>query len=522
MSARAERIVKYNPATLEPVGELDATSPDEIPRIIHKARAAQAGWAALPLEERREVLKRLQAHVAANIETISRTICEETGKPRMEAINADMMSALSATMYSVEKMPSLFRPRGTDFGKLSLMMRYLGRRSYIQPRPLGVIAIIAPWNYPFGIPFSQAVMAVAAGNAVVLKPSSETPFTGLELRKAFIAAGVPEDLVQGVIGSGSKVGNALASSNVDRVIFTGSTEVGRKIMAAAAQRLNPVTMELGGKDPMVVLADADLPRAAEAAAWGCYVNAGQTCVCIKRIYVHESVYQQFLDLFSEKASRIKLGYGWDDPEVGMGPLINASAVEDMEAQVARAIEQGGRVLFGGKRPNMKGHFFEPTAIVDAPQSSDIVQKETFGPIVAVLRFRTEEEAISMANDSSFALSGSVWTSDLGRGRAIAERMDGGTIHVNNVGYTFGLASTPWGGRKESGFGHTHGEEGFAELLEPHHVHVDKGRFARELWWHPYDQEGLELSRGLNDILFGGRYGRAAALLLRTRRRLKGR
>ena len=283
MSARAERIVKYNPATLEPVGELDATSPDEIPRIIHKARAAQAGWAALPLEERREVLKRLQAHVAANIETISRTICEETGKPRMEAINADMMSALSATMYSVEKMPSLFRPRGTDFGKLSLMMRYLGRRSYIQPRPLGVIAIIAPWNYPFGIPFSQAVMAVAAGNAVVLKPSSETPFTGLELRKAFIAAGVPEDLVQVVIGSGSKVGNALASSNVDRVIFTGSTEVGRKIMAAAAQRLNPVTMELGGKDPMVVLADADLPRAAEAAAWGCYVNAGQTCVCIKRI-----------------------------------------------------------------------------------------------------------------------------------------------------------------------------------------------------------------------------------------------
>lgn len=520
--AGMERIVKYNPATLELVGELDSTPLDDIPLILQRSRAAQAEWAARPLEERRRTLKRLQEHVASNVDSIAKVVCQETGKPRVEAINADLMSSLSAAMYSVERLPSLFRPRAVGFGKLSVMMRYLGRRSYIQPRPLGVVAIIAPWNYPFGIPFSQAVMAVAAGNAVVLKPSPEAPFTGLEVQKAFIAAGAPEDLVQIMVGNGGGAGNALASSDVDRVIFTGSTEVGRKVMAAAVQRLNPVTMELGGKDPMVVMGDADLPRAAAAAAWGCYVNAGQTCVCIKRIYVHESVYQPFLEMFSESVSRIKLGYGWDDPEVGMGPLISDRAVKDMEAQVARAVEQGGKVLFGGRRPDMRGHFFEPTAIVDVEQSSDIVQKETFGPIVAILRFRTDEEAITLANDSSYALSGSVWTSDLARGRSIAERMSGGTVNVNNVGYTFGLASTPWGGRKDSGFGHTHGEEGFAELLEPHHVHVDRGRFARELWWHPYGREGLDLSKGLVDLGFRGQYGRAAALLPRVRRRMKGR
>jgi len=522
VSSAQGKIVKHNPATFELIGELDPTRREDIPGIISRARLAQAAWSSLPLRERKEALKRLQEYVATHLDEMAKVICEETGKPRIEAINVDLMCTLSSAKYSVEKIDTLFRPRKIGFGGLSPMIRYLGRSSYIQPRPVGVVAVIAPWNYPLGIPFSQVVMAVAAGNAVVLKPSSETPFTGLELRKAFAAAGVPEDLVQVVLGSGSIVGNALASSGVDRVVFTGSTEVGRKIMASAAQRLTPVTLELGGKDPMVVMADADLERAVQGAVWGSFVNAGQTCVCIKRIYVQDSIYGRFIEMFEEAALRIKLGYGWDDPSVGMGPLISPSAVAEMEAHVARAVAQGGRVLFGGKRPEMKGCYFEPTAIVDAPQSSDIVQKETFGPIVTILRFGSEEEAIALANDSPYALSGSVWTSDLDKGKRFAESMSGGTVNVNNMGYTFGLASTPWGGSKDSGFGHTHGEEGFAELMEPHHVHVDRGRFARELWWHPYGEEGLELSKGFSEIAFQGRYGKILSLLPRIRRRLKGR
>ncbi|NLK26253.1 MAG: aldehyde dehydrogenase family protein [Euryarchaeota archaeon] len=516
-----KNIVIHNPATLEVVGELRSNCPEDLPQIIARARQAQEEWMRMPLRERRRKMRCLQEYVATHIDELSKVICSETGKPRLEAVNTDLLCALSTVMYSVERMEKLFRPRRVGFGGLGPMMQYLGRRSYIQPRPVGVVAIIAPWNYPIGIPFSQAAMAVAAGNAVVLKPSSHTPFCGLEVRKAFIAAGVPENLVQVVVGSGATIGHALVGSAVDRIIFTGSTAVGKEIMSLAAQRLTPVTLELGGNDPMIVMADADLERAAHAAVWGAYVNAGQTCVCVKRIYVQERVYERFLELFKDGALRVKIGYGWDDPSVGMGPLINAAAVKDMEAQVARAVEQGGKVLFGGRRPGLKGHFFEPTAIVDAPQSSDIVQQETFGPIVTIQRFRDEEEAIAMANDSSYALSGSVWTSDLARGRHMAERMSGGTIDVNNMGYTFGLASTPWGGSRDSGFGRTHGEEGFSELLEPHHVHVDKGRFRRELWWYPYDREGLELSRGFSEITFQRRYLKVFPLIPRFRRRLKG-
>ncbi|NLI74427.1 MAG: aldehyde dehydrogenase family protein [Euryarchaeota archaeon] len=522
MSTTSDRIIKYNPATLELVGELNRTSPDDISLIIQDAKMAQAEWIARPLKERIGILKRLQKHVVLNVDNIVRVICEETGKPRVEAMNADIMSALSATMYSIEMMPSLFQPKNISFGKLSPMMKYLGRRSYIQPRPLGVIVIISPWNYPYGIPFSQAVMAIAAGNSVVLKPSSATPFSGLEVQNAFVTAGVPEHLIQVVLGSGGSVGNALTSSAIDRIIFTGSTEVGKKIMADAANRLTPVTMELGGKDPMIVMADADLHRAAEAAAWGCYVNAGQTCACIKRIYVHDEVYNLFLDLFRDNVSRIKLGYGLNDPEIGMGPLIDEDAVDEMKVHVSRAVEQGGKILFGGQYLEVKGYFFEPTAIIDLPHSSDIVQKEIFGPIVTIHKFQSVEEAISMANDSVYALSGSVWTSDLAMGKMIAERLTGGTINVNNVGYTYGLASTPWGGRGDSGFGHTHGIEGFSELLESHHVHVDRGKFSRELWWHPYGRENLELSHGLLNMIFGGQYSRTMTLLPRMRRWLKGR
>jgi len=521
-SAGPYRIVKHNPATLELVGELEADRPEDLPQAIDRARRAQAAWASLPLKERKRTVREVRERLADRLDDVARVVCAETGKPRVEAVNADLMCALSAALFAEERMGQLFRPRSMSFGGLGMMMRYLGRRSYIQPRPVGVVGIIAPWNYPLGLPFSQAVMAVAAGNAVVLKPSSLTPFSGLEVGRAFLDAGVPEDLVQVVNGSGGTMGVALARSSVDRLIFTGSSEVGRTIMAEAAQRLTPVTLELGGKDPMVVMADADLERAAEAAVWGSYVNAGQTCACVKRIYVQDGAYERFLEMFRDRASRIKLGYGWDDPEVGMGPLISAAAVEDMEAQVARAVKQGGRVLCGGRQPAMKGYFFEPTAIVDVSQDADIVQRETFGPVVAILRFGTAEEAVALANDCSYALSGSVWTSDLAEGRRMAERMRGGTINVNNVAYTFGLASTPWGGSGESGFGRTHGEEGFAELVEPHHVHVDRGRFARELWWHPYDREAMELSRELVDIAFQGRYPRALSSFARMRRRLKGR
>jgi acyl-CoA reductase-like NAD-dependent aldehyde dehydrogenase len=515
-------ITKINPATLEPVGEIVETDLGALPAMIDQARKAQAEWASWPMERRVRAIVAVQDRIIARLEEIGHIVSQETGKPRTEAINTDLLPSLTAADFAARSLPKLFRSRSVSFGNMGTMMRYMGRRSYIQDRPLGVVAIIAPWNYPLGIPFSQAIMAVAAGNAVVLKPSSETPLTGLAMVRLFEETDFPPGLVQAVIGPGGAAGKAIIGSAVDRVLFTGSTRVGMEIMAMASQRLTPVTLELGGKDPLIVFADADLERAVKGAVWGGFVNAGQTCVCVKRIYVQEEVYERFLQLFKERVGQLRLGYGWDDPDIDIGPLINEKALNEMERVVEGAVAQGAQVLIGGKRATgLKGYFFEPTVITDAPQASKVVQEEVFGPIVTVNRFGTEEEALRLANDSPYALSGSVWSGDLTKGRRVAERLNGGTILVNNVAYTFGLAMTPWGGRGMSGFGRTHGEIGFSELMEPHHVHVDQARFGTEIWWHPYGKEKLRAGLDMIDLLYLRGLGRKLSAMRRMRTIMKG-
>lgn len=516
-------IVKKNPATLEPVGEVQESEVASIPAMVEKARKAQAVWASWPLDRRVKAIVGVQKDMIARLEDLAHVVSMETGKPRCEAVNNDLLASITAADYAARTLPRLFSPRKVPFENMGTMMRYMGRRSYIQDRPVGVVGIIAPWNYPFSIPFSGAVMAVAAGNAVVLKPSSETPLTGLEIGRLFAAGDFPDGLVQVAVGPGAATGQAIVDSSVDRIILTGSTGAGKNIMAMASQRLIPVTLELGGKDPMVVFDDADLERTVRGAAWGSFVNAGQTCVCVKRIYVQEGLYERFLERFVRKVGELRLGYGWDDLDVDMGPVINAKALEQMEQAVRDAVAEGGRVLVGGKRaPGLKGYFFEPTVIADAPQHSRIVQEEVFGPLVTVSRFKDEEEAVRLANDSQYALSGSVWTGDLAKGRRVAGRLSGGTVLVNNVGYTFGLAMTPWGGKGMSGFGRTHGMLGFAELMEPHHVHVDKAAFPTEIWWHPYGPRGLRGGLDMIDLLYVKGVSRKISAMLRMRKVLKAR
>ncbi len=515
-------ITKINPATLEPVGEITETDLFTLPVMIANARKAQAEWASWPLERRVRAIVSVQEKILSRLEEIGRIISQETGKPRTEAMNTDLLASLAGADYAARTLPKLFAPRPVPFGNMGTMMRYMGRRSYIQNRPVGVVAIIAPWNYPLGIPFTQTIMAVAAGNAVVLKPSSETPLTGLEMVKLFEAADFPPGLVQAVIGPGGPAGKALIASAVDRVIFTGSTKVGMEVMSMASQRLTPVTLELGGKDPFLVFADADLERAVKGAVWGAFVNCGQTCVCVKRIYVQEGAYDRFVQLLRERVGQLRLGYGWDDPEVDMGPMINEKALHEMERVVEGAVSGGAKVLIGGKRAaGLKGYFFEPTVIIGAPQSSKVVQEEVFGPIVTVNRFATEEEAIVLANDSPYALSGSVWTGDLVKGRRVAERLNGGTVLVNNVAYTYGLTMTPWGGKGSSGFGRTHGEIGFSELMEPHHIHVDQARFGTEIWWHPYGKEKLRAGLDMIDLLYVRGLLRNLSAMRKIRRIMKG-
>jgi len=507
------KIQSYNPATLELVGEVDEVAPDFIPIVVRNAKKIQKEWNSVPIKKRRKLLKDLLQYLSDNLEDIAKIIHQETGKPRIEAINSDIMAGMAALKYVVSAIKDVLKKRKIKFKGMNFAMRMLGRSSYIKPKPVGVIGIISPWNFPFGIPFSQIVFAIAAGNAVILKPSSETVLTGLKIKDIFENVGFPEHLVQVVPGSGSRVGSSLVKSKVDRIIFTGSVAVGRKIMEMASQRLTPVTLELGGKSPMVVLEDADIKRAVKGAIWSSFVNAGQICAGVKRIYVQDKIYPQFLDLITQDVGKLKQGQGWDDPEITIGPLINEAAMKDMEAHVKKALEQGCRVVIGGKKnPDLKGYFFEPTVITDVDQKDDIVQEEIFGPIIAVLPFSTDEQAINLANDTKFGLYGSVWTEDFERGKTIAEKLSMGTIAINNHAYTYGLPQTPWGGNKNSGFGRTHGELGFHEMLEPHHIHVDKQRIDSDLWWPPYTQEKLETQKDLSDFLFLNKFGKIFKIL----------
>ncbi len=518
---RDSTLPSFSPISGEEMGNVPIHDAGSLEHVIRSCRRAQNEWVSTSRKRKVTMLTRLLQLMTDRSEEICATVSKETGKPLAEAMSNDLMASLGAVDYCMGWLKRHPDSLQIHQGGLETMMRYLGRKSYVSYRPLGVVGVIAPFNFPLAIPFSQTVMAVACGNGVVIKPSAHTPLSGQLVEELFQQAGFPEGLVKAVSGPGT--GRALAASDVDRVVFTGSSEVGRKVMESAAQRLTPVTLELGGKDPMIVLEDADIERAASGALWGAFVNSGQVCVAVKRILLHKDVYSHFLDLLLHKMESLRQGDGLEDPSVSVGAMIDEDSVGEMEDQVRRAVEQGGRVLAGGSRPEgMEGSFFMPTVVADLPPGSDLWKEETFGPVVVVAPFEGDVDAVKLANDSPFALSASVWTKDLERGKRVASALRAGTVVVNNVLYTYGLPATPWGGRDESGFGRTHGQWGMMELMEPHHVHVDNGKFPRDLWWSPYDEETLEHNRAMMDALYREKGLAKVLSLLRLRKGLKKR
>ncbi|TXT55050.1 MAG: Succinate-semialdehyde dehydrogenase (NAD(P)+) [Promethearchaeota archaeon] len=506
-------IKTYNPATTELVGEAEIVRAEDLPNIIERAKEAQRIWKDTPIKQRKRFLKKTMDYISANMDDIAKTIHNETGKTRIEAINNDILAGLAMIRFAIDFLEDVIKPYRIKFKGIRLPMIYMGRKSIIHPKPLGVIGIISPWNYPFGIPFSQLITSISVGNSVILKPSSETPLTGIKIQEIFENVGYPKDLIQVIPGSGSEIGSALVKSEVNRIIFTGSVSIGKKIMEMAAQNLVPVTLELGGKSPMVILNDADIERTVSGALWGSFVNAGQTCASVKRIYVQEKIYNEFIELFKEKTEKLKQGNGWDNPDIDVGPMINENALHDMEGHVAKAKEQGATILTGGEKNSiLKGHFFKPTILTDLTQEMDAVCEEIFGPIVTVMPFKEISVGIKLANDSNFGLFGSVWTKNLEKGRKIALKMEMGTVSVNNHAYTYGIPHTPWHGNKNSGIGKTHGKFGFKEVMEQHHIHIDKGKFKEDPWWYPYNEERLQAQFDMNDVLFRKKYQKIFSLL----------
>jgi succinate-semialdehyde dehydrogenase/glutarate-semialdehyde dehydrogenase len=481
------------------VGSVPVSGEQAISAAVECSRAAQERWAGASISTRLGVLRRFQQLLVGQKERIASVITAESGKPLAEALSTEILVVLDAVQFLLNNVPSFLRPEPVPHANLAMKFK----RGQLVRQPYGIVGIISPWNYPFSLPSVQTLTALITGNAVVLKPSELTPFSSLELQRLLVAAGFDGDLLQVVTGEGA-AGSALIASAIDKLVFTGSVATGRKVAQAAAARLLPVILELGGKDPMIVLDDADIDVASSGAVWGAFMNAGQTCLSVERCYVHDSIYERFLDACVQKTARLRVGPG-TDPNVDLGPMIHEPQLRTVERHVQDALSRGARLLAGGNAlPQLGPNFFAPTVLADVTHEMAVMREETFGPVLPIRSFKTEDEAVALANDSEFGLAASVWTKDRRRGERLARRIDAGTVMVNDVIACFGISEAPHGGLKASGIGRTHGRFGLEEMVWPKYVDSDLVPGMKKLWWYGYGPVFRNQMSGFVDFLFGGK------------------
>jgi acyl-CoA reductase-like NAD-dependent aldehyde dehydrogenase len=463
-------IVSRNPLSGEVLGEVREFSAAEIRDAVSRARGAQAAWGKLPVKERAARVGRFRDLIVSRAEELSTLINAETGKTKSEALSMEVMVVADLATYFVKRAPKILAPHSIPLHLLK------NRASYVHYVARGVVGIISPWNFPFGIATGEVIMALIAGNGVVLKPSEVTPLIALKTKELFDASGLPTELFQVVTGRGG-AGAALIDGGIDYCIFTGSTATGKKVAAACGERLIPCVLELGGKAAAIVCADADLDRTARALTWGAFANQGQVCVSVERVYAHQAVHDELVQKIVENVEKLR-------PDDDTGAMTWERQTEIVEERVKSAVDAGAKLRTGGRRRG-RGLAYLPTVITDCRQDMEVMRKEIFGPVMPIMKVRDEEEAVTLANDSSLGLAGYVFTGDRMKGRRIAEKIESGTVMVNDCLLTFGAPETPWAGVKQSGIGRTHSDEGLRDLCQARHVNYDRLALARELWWYPY-------------------------------------
>jgi acyl-CoA reductase-like NAD-dependent aldehyde dehydrogenase len=492
-----QEIQVENPAT----GEIVATVPDldaaAVAEMAARGRASQPGWEAYGFAGRGRVLLRAQKWLMDNAEQVVSTIVSETGKTYEDAEFAEVAYAGNAFGFWAREAPRYL----ADERVKSAQLLVKGKKLLLRYRPLGLIGVIGPWNYPLTNSFGDCIPALAAGNSVILKPSDVTPLTSLLLAEGLRECGLPENVLQIATGRGA-TGAALVEE-VDMIMFTGSTRTGRKVAEGAAHRLIPASLELGGKDPMVVLADADLERAANFATYYSMQNAGQTCISIERVYVEEPVYDEFVAKVAEKVRALRVGKPEGFGSVDVGAITFPPQMDTISDHVADAVTKGAHVLAGGKALQGSGRFYEPTLLVDVDHSMKIMTEETFGPTLPIMKVRDADEAVGLANDSPYGLGASVFTRDSERGEAIARRLEVGAANVNDALINYTALELPMGGAKASGLGSRHGAGGIRKYCSQQAI-VITPRLAlkREVHMFPYKSRTSRLLAGLFKLMYG--------------------
>ncbi|MGH7899129.1 MAG: succinic semialdehyde dehydrogenase [Candidatus Binatia bacterium] len=491
-SGERRTITVVNPATLEKVADVAVTTAVELAEAERRAREAQAAWAEKSFAERAEALIRYRDRLLDGAERLADVLTSETGKPRGDAYAVELIYICDAISYWAKNAESFLADERVS---PHLLKNKVGYSTYV---PVGVVGIIGPWNFPLVLTIGDALPALMAGNAVIIKPSEITPRTALHGAEAWRESGLDPGLLQVVPGFGDT--GAKLIDHVDMILFTGSIATGRKVAVKAAEQLKPCSLELGGKDPMIVLRDANLERAANCAVWGGLVNSGQVCLSVERVYVEEPVYDRFVGLVEEKIKRVKQGPSAE--AVDIGSMTFPAQLEKVERHVEDAVAKGAKVLAGGRRNSRyPGLYYEPTLLVDVNHDMDVMRDETFGPVIPIMKVRDEEEAIRLANDSRYGLGASVFTADKEKGRAIARRIEAGGICVNDAIVHFAVTDLPMGGVKESGIGRRHGPEGIRKFCYQKSVVIDRFGLKSELNWFPNTAAKLSGLKRLMRLLY---------------------